>query len=191
MLYHLSDTILAICFSPLLHVHFASFAFVLPLSLELKGSTATPQHFDGTGNMTMADTTGMMAKGTTTMGNTLTTVTGGMTMADVTTIATAGTTMLPHVGDGSSGSNVAPAIPNSITAQGQGPISFPEECAVILSDCTDPATAFAMEAVANAQDFNNAHASIVAKHRKIFIQCAFGIKRDGTAITNLSIVPKN
>ncbi len=73
------------------------------MSIDLKGSTATPQqHFDDTGDMTMVDTTAMMATGTMTIADMSTTVTGGMRMADVTTIVTAGTTTLPHIGDGSS-----------------------------------------------------------------------------------------
>jgi len=48
------------------------------------------------------------------------------------------------------------------------------------------AAVFAREAAANANDFNNAHASIVAKHRKMFLQCAFGIKPDGTVITDFA-----
>jgi hypothetical protein len=101
-------------------------------------------------------------------------------MADVTRIATAGTTTLPHIGDGSSVGNVAPAIPDSIMARGQGPIAFLEEPAAILSERTDQAAAFAREVAADAQDFNNAHASIVSKHRKMFLQGAFGINPDGT-----------
>ncbi len=58
--------------------------------------------------------------------------------------------------------NVAPAIPDSIIAQGGGPIAFLEERAAILSERADQAAAFAREAAADAQDFNNAHASIVA-----------------------------
>ena len=60
----------------------------------------------------------MMVTGFTAMANASTTVTGGMMAADTMTTATAGMTILPHVGDGSSEGNVAPAIPNSITAQG-------------------------------------------------------------------------
>ena len=48
---------------------------------------------------------------------------------------------------------------------------------------------FAREAAADAQDFSNAHASIVAKHRKMFLQRAFGINPDGTAITDASMLP--
>jgi hypothetical protein len=39
-----------------------------------------------------------------------------MTMADTTTTVTAGTTTMHDISDGSSGGNVASAIPNSIVA---------------------------------------------------------------------------
>ncbi len=42
---------------------------------------------------------------------------------------------------------------------------------------------------ADAQDFSNAHASIVGKHRKMFLHHAFGINPVGTAITDVSILP--
>jgi hypothetical protein len=67
--------------------------------------------------------------------------------------------------------------------------SILKEHAAILSQRADEAAAFAREAVADDQDFNNAHASIVAKHRKMFLQCAFGIKPDGTVINDLSSLP--
>jgi hypothetical protein len=54
-------------------------------------------------------------------------------------------------------------------------IAFLDKWASILSQKVDEAAAFAREAAADAQDFNNAHASIVAKHRKMFLQRAFGI----------------
>jgi hypothetical protein len=106
-----------------------------------------------------------------------TTTTGGMTVANTTMTATAGTTttLLHNVGNGSSGGNVAPAIPSSIVARAQGPIAFLEERAAILSQRADEGAVFAREAATDAQDFNNAHASIVAKHRKMFLQRAFGI----------------
>jgi hypothetical protein len=163
----------------------------MPLSIDLKDSTAAPhQHFDDTGNTTMVDMTAMMATGATTNADMSTTLTGGTTMADVTMIATARTMTLPHIGDGSSVGNVAPAIPHSIMVRGQGPIAFLEERATILSERADQAAAFAREAAADAQDFSNAHASIVAKHRKMFLQRAFGINPDGTAITGLSMLPR-
>ncbi len=76
-------------------------------------------------------------------------------------------------------------------ARGRGLIEFLEQRAAILSERADQAAAFAREAAANAQDFNNAHASIVAKHRKMFLQRAFGINPDGTAITDASKLPGN
>ena len=87
--------------------------------------------------------------------------------------------------------NIAPAIPSSIVAQARGPIAFLKESAAILSQRADEAAAFAREVAADAQDFNNAHASIVAKHRKMFLQCAFGIKPDGMVITDMSSLPEN
>jgi hypothetical protein len=162
----------------------------LPLSIDLKSSTAAPhQHFQDTGNRMMVDTTAFPSTGATTIADTSTTVTDGTAMADVTTIATAGTTTLPRIGDGSSVGNVAPAIPHSILVQGQGPIAFLEERAAILSERVDQAAAFAREVAANVQDFSNAHVSIVAKHRKMFLQRAFGINPDGTAITDASMLP--
>ena len=117
----------------------------------------------------MVDTTATIATGATTIANTSTTMTDSTTMADVTKIATAGRTTPPHIGNGSSVRNVAPTIPDSIMARGQRPIAFLEERAAILSERADQAAAFAREAVADAQNFNNAHASIVAKHRKMFL----------------------
>jgi len=37
--------------------------------------------------------------------------------------------------------------------------------------------------VTDTADFNNAHASIVAKHRKMFLKRAFGITSDRTVVT--------
>ena len=132
----------------------------------------------------------MMATGGSTMANMTTMVTGGMTMADTTTTVTAGTATLHDVSDGSSGDNVASAIPNSIVAQARGSMAFLEERASILSQLADEAAAFAREAAADAQDFNNAHASIVAKHHKMFLQCAFDINLDRTVITDVSTLPE-
>jgi hypothetical protein len=114
-----------------------------------------------------------------------TTETDGITEANTMTTGTASTTTLYEVGNGSSGGNIAPAIPNSIVARARGPIAFLEERAVILSQRADEAASFAREAVTDAQDFNNAHASIVAKHKKMFLERAFGITSDGTVITGL------
>ncbi len=91
------------------------------------------------------------------------------------TTGTAGMTTLPDIGDGSSGGNIAPpAIPTSIVARPRGgPIAFLEERAAILSQHADDAAAVAREAVSDAVDFTNAHASIVAKHRKMCLERAF------------------
>ncbi len=133
----------------------------------------------------MVDTTAFASTAATSIAATSTTLTGGTA-----TIATAGTrTTLPRIGNGSSVSNIAPAIQDFIIVQGQGPIVFLEERAAILSERADQAAAFARDAAADAQDFNNAHASIVAKHRKMFLQRGFGINPDGTAITNGSLLP--
>ena len=67
---------------------------------------------------------------------------------------------------------------------------FLDKRASILSQKADEAAVFAREAAAKAQDFNNAHTSIVAKHPKMFLQRAFGINLDGTVITNVSTLPK-
>ena len=41
--------------------------------------------------------------------------------------------------------------------------------------------------MADAQDINNAHASIVAKHRKMFLERAFGITTsDGTVTIEMT-----
>jgi hypothetical protein len=103
-------------------------------------------------------------------GNTPTTMnmtmaTDGITVADTMTTGTAGTTRT----SGSSDINVAPpAIPTSIVAQPWGgPIAFLEERAALLSQHTSEAAAVAREAVTYVVDFNNAHASIVAKHHII------------------------
>jgi hypothetical protein len=114
---------------------------------------------------------------------TMNTLTGtdGITVANTMTteMVTAGMTM-----SGSSGRNVAPtAIPTSIVARPRGgPIAFLEDRAAMLSQRADEAAAFAREAVTDALDFSNAHASIIAKHRKMFLQRAFGIALDGTVI---------
>ncbi len=78
------------------------------------------------------------------------------------TAGTAGTTTLPDIGDGSSGGNIAPpAIPTSTVARARGgPIAFLEERVAILSQRADEAAAVAREALTDAMDFNNAHASI-------------------------------
>jgi hypothetical protein len=107
--------------------------------------------------------------------------TDGITVADTMTTGTVTTGMTTS---GSSGINVAPtAIPTSIVARPRGgPIAFLEDRAAMLSQRADETAAFAREAVTNAQDFSNAYASIIAKHRKMFLGRAFGIAPDGTVI---------
>jgi hypothetical protein len=116
-----------------------------------------------------------------------TTTKDGITVADTMTTGTAGTTSLPDIGDGSSGINVAPpAIRTSIVARARGgPVEFLEERAALLNQCVSEAAAVTREAVINAADFNNAHASIVAKHRNMFLERAFGITSDGTVTIEL------
>jgi hypothetical protein len=106
-----------------------------------------------------------------------TTATDGITVADTMTTGTAGTTRT----SGSSDINVAPpAIPTSIVARPRGgPIAFIEERAALLSQRASEAAAVARETVTDAADFNNVHARIVAKHRKMFLERAFGITSDG------------
>jgi len=66
-----------------------------------------------------------------------------------------------------------------------GPIAFLEERAALLSQRASEAAAVAREAVTDAADFNNVHASIVAKHRTMFLECAFGITSDGMVTIEL------
>ena len=105
-----------------------------------------------------------------------------ITVADTMTteMATAGMTTTSR----SSGINVA--IPTSIVARPQGgPIAFLEDRAVMLSQRADQAAAFAREAANDALDFSNAHASIIDKHHKMFLERAFGIAPDGTMVVEL------
>jgi len=104
------------------------------------------------------------------------------------TTGTAGTTPLPDIGDVTSGMNVAPpAIPTSIVTRAQGgPIAFLIERAALLNQRASEAAVVAREAVTDAADFNNPpHASIVAKHCKMFLKHAFGITSDGTVTIKL------
>jgi len=107
--------------------------------------------------------------------NTLRAMPDGITVADTMTTETVTAGMTTT--SGSAGMNVAPttAIPTSIVARPRGgPIAFLEDCAVMLTQRADQAAAFAREAVTDALDFSNAHASIIAKHRKMFLQRALG-----------------
>jgi hypothetical protein len=116
------------------------------------------------------------------------TVTDGLTVADIMTSVTVTAGIFTS---GASGIDVAPtpiptAIPTSIVARPRGgPIAFLEDRAAMLSQRADDAAAFAREAMTDAQDFTNAHASIIDKHRKMFLQRAFGIAPDGTRVIEL------
>jgi len=110
-----------------------------------------------------------------------TTAMDGITVVDTMTTGTAGTT----TSCSSDIKNVAPpAIPTSIVARPRGgPIVFLKERAALLSQRASKAAAVAREAVTDAADFNNVHASIVAKHRKMFLERAFCITSDGAVVT--------
>jgi hypothetical protein len=71
-----------------------------------------------------------------------------------------------------------------------GPIATLEQRLATLSQRVIQAAAVARSAAADAADINNAHATIVAQHRKMFLACAFGINPDGTAITDPSLLPE-
>ena len=124
------------------------------------------------------------ATGKTPTMNTMTAMDGIM-VADTMTTGMAGmTTSLPDIGNGSSGINVAPpAIPTYSGASTRR--AFLEERAALLNQRASEAAAVAREAVTDAADFNNAHASIVAKHHKMFLERAFGITSDGMVTIEL------
>jgi len=132
-----------------------------------KADTTTTRQLTGITPTTMNTTTAMY----------------GITVVDTMTTRTAGTTRT----SGFSDIYVAPpAIPTSIVAQPRrGPIAFLEERAALISQRASEAAAVAREAVTDAADFNNVHASIVAKHRKMFLGRAFGITSDGTVTIEL------
>ncbi len=71
-----------------------------------------------------------------------------------------------------------------------GPIAALQQRAATLLQCAIQAAAVARDAAADAADINNAHATIVAQHRKMFLARAFGINPDGTAITDPSLLPE-
>jgi hypothetical protein len=52
------------------------------------------------------------------------------------------------------------------------------------------AAVVARDAAADAADINNAHATSVAQHRKMFLARAFGINPNGTPITDPSLLPE-
>jgi hypothetical protein len=116
-----------------------------------------------------------------------TTPTHGYTVGDTNTMTTGTVTATATCGS-SSGINVAPttAIPSSIVARPRGgPIAFLEDRAAMLSQRAEEAAAFARAAVTDAQDFTNANASILDKHRKMFHERAFGINPDGRTVVEL------
>ncbi len=95
----------------------------------------------------------------------------------------------------SSSSGGDPAIPNPvpgpiIEGAALGPIAALEKRAAILGECAVWAAVVAREVAADAQEINNAHATIVSQHRKMFLQRAFGINPNGTAITDPALLPE-
>ncbi len=87
-----------------------------------------------------------------------------------------------------------PSVPNPIGGSPRdgavGPIATLKQRAATLSQRAIQAAAVAQSAVADAADINNAHATIVGQHCKMFLAHAFGINPDGTAITDTSLLPE-
>ncbi len=85
-----------------------------------------------------------------------------------------------------------PPVPNPIGGSpgngGIGPIAALEQRVNTLSRCAIQAAAVARDAVDDAADINNAHATIVSQHRKMFLACAFSINPDGTPIIDPSLL---
>ncbi len=71
-----------------------------------------------------------------------------------------------------------------------GPIVALEEHVATLLQRVIQAAAVARDAAADAADINNAHAYVVAQHRKMFLARAFGINPDGTPIIDPSLLPE-
>ncbi len=71
-----------------------------------------------------------------------------------------------------------------------GPLAALEQRAVTLSQRAIQAAAVARDVAADAADINNAHATIVAQHCKMFLAHAFGINPDGMPIINPSLLPE-
>ena len=95
----------------------------------------------------------------------------------------------------SSSSGGDPAIPNPkpgpiIEGAALGPIAALEQRAAVFGERAVRAVAIAREAAADAQEIDNAHATIVSQHRKMFLQRAFGITPNGTAITDPALLPE-
>ncbi len=87
-----------------------------------------------------------------------------------------------------------PPVPNPIGGspgnRAIGPIAALEQRVATLLQCTIQAAAVAGDAAADAADINNAHATIVAQHRKMFLTRAFGINPNGTPIIDSSLLPE-
>ncbi len=71
-----------------------------------------------------------------------------------------------------------------------GPILALKQRAATFLQRVIQAAAVARDAAADAADINNAHATIVSQHRKMFLARAFGINPNGTAITDPSLLPE-
>jgi hypothetical protein len=87
-----------------------------------------------------------------------------------------------------------PPVPNPIggspSNRAIGPIAALEQCASTLSQRANQAAAVARDAAADAADINNAHATIVARHHKMFLARAFGINPNGMPIIDPSLLPE-
>jgi hypothetical protein len=87
-----------------------------------------------------------------------------------------------------------PPVPNPIGGSSGdgaiGPIAALKQCAATLLQRMIQAAAVARDAAADAADINNAHATIVAQHRKMFLARAFGIDPDGPPIIHPSLLPE-
>jgi hypothetical protein len=86
------------------------------------------------------------------------------------------------------------SVPNPIRESPRdgvvGPTVALKQRAATLLQRAIQAAAVARDATADAADINNAHATIVAQHRKMFLARAFGINPDGTAITDPPLLPE-
>ncbi len=87
-----------------------------------------------------------------------------------------------------------PPVPNPIgglpSDRAIGPIVALKQHAATLSQHAIQAAAVARDAAADTADINNAHATIVAQHHKMFLARAFGINSDGTPIIDPSLLPE-
>jgi hypothetical protein len=72
-----------------------------------------------------------------------------------------------------------------------GPIATLEEQAAALKQRAIQATVVARDATADAAQMTSAHTTMIAQHRKLFLQAAFGINPDGTVTTDQSLLPKH